>query len=355
MKAILREWIYAVTTFVVAFYFYSFIGYKGLEDFIQGGVLKDYFASDIWHIEIWITSLLLGTLFIFINKITDRPIFRKRSYGFNIFLKSILYFVSLIIIGRLVFYLFELFELISKEMLEDFLNQTSSKLVFSILLYCGVLIFFMNFMLTIRKKFGPRSMVHLFTGKYYHPRNEDIVFLFLDLKNSTSIAEKLGHEKYSKFIKQCVHELTPVIIKNKAIVYQYVGDEIVLYWPAKEGFKGEKCFKSFFEFCQILSIQKNNFQSNHGVAPTYKAGMDVGEVTLTEIGDIKREIAFHGDVLNTAARLEKKCNDYNEVLLISQYVLDRVQNQHLYDFKYLSELPLKGKTEQLKYYAVNQK
>ena len=80
--------------------------------------------------------------------------------------------------------------------------------------------------------------------------------------------------------------------------------------------------------------------------------MDVGIVTATEIGDIKREIAYHGDVLNTVARLEKKCNEFNEKLIITQHVIDQIQSNNGYNFKFLSDLPLRGKTENIKFYSV---
>jgi adenylate cyclase len=180
-----------------------------------------------------------------------------------------------------------------------------------------------------------------------------LVFLFLDLNDSTRIAEKLGHNQYSRFIKECIHELTPVIKKYKARVYQYVGDEVILYWNINEGTRRLNCLNSFFDFSEILDRQAGYFDSKYGEAPKFKAGMDSGIVTLTEIGDIKREIAFHGDVLNTAARLEKKCNEFDEHFIASQHIIDKVGTNHKYQFKLLSDLPLKGKTQSLKFYSVS--
>ncbi len=52
-----------------------------------------------------------------------------------------------------------------------------------------------------------------------------------------------------------------------------------------------------------------------------KAGITSGEVTATEIGVIKRSIAYHGDVLNTAARIQGECSKLNKELLISEEFL----------------------------------
>ena len=53
-------------------------------------------------------------------------------------------------------------------------------------------------------------------------------------------------------------------------------------------------------------------------APEFKAGLSEGKITVTEVGDIKREIAYHGEVLHTAARLEKMCNNLNQKLLVTE-------------------------------------
>ena len=134
--------------------------------------------------------------------------------------------------------------------------------------------------------------------------------------------------------------------------YQYVGDEVVLFWEKKEGFKKQNCLNAFFEFNSILRKQQDYFISKYGQTPEFKAGMDTGIVTATEIGDIKREIAFHGDVLNTASRLEKKCNEFKEKLIISQHVVDQILANNQYHFKFLSDIPLTGKIEIIKFYAV---
>ena len=170
-------------------------------------------------------------------------------------------------------------------------------------------------------------------------------------KFESSFTKKLGHDKYSSFLKECVHELTPIIQKYRARVYQYVGDEVILFWRKKEGFYQQNCLNAFFEFIDTIERRKDYYMSKYGVVPIFKAGMDAGVVTVTEIGDIKREIAFHGDVLNTTARLEKKCNEFNEKLIVAQHVVDHIQSNNNYKFKFLSDLPLKGKTENIKFYS----
>ncbi len=70
--------------------------------------------------------------------------------------------------------------------------------------------------------------------------------MFMDLKSSTSIAEKLGHIKYSSFIRDSFMDINYQLGAFNARVYQYVGDEIVLIWSFKENFKDLQCLDFFF-------------------------------------------------------------------------------------------------------------
>ena len=347
-----REWLIIVLAFIVVLYMYSLFSYFGVENYIKDSAIKDYFDSNIWHLEVILSGVLLGILFILIDQLTEKKIFRRKSFGFNIILKSTLYLVALVMVSVLIYQLFSFFELVTEEQLGLLLSLVSPGFLLSCLVYYASFVLLMNFILYINKKLGPGSLIDLLTGKYYHPKNEELIFLFIDLIGSTTLAEKLGHKKYSTFLKECVHELTPIIQKYNARVYQYVGDEVVLFWGKKEGLHQQNCLNAFFEFIANLKQHEDHFKSKYGEIPRFKAGMDSGVVTATEIGDIKREIAFHGDVLNTAARLEKKCNEFREKLIVTQNVANQMQPNDTYTFKFLSDLPLRGKTERIKFYSV---
>ena len=352
-NSFLRDWITSVIAWVSIIYFYGLITVFGFKTYFQKNPITEYIYSSVFHLEIILTGIILGTLFIAINRATELAGLRKRSFGLNILIRSILYFLSLLICTFLIYQMFSRLEIVTSKQFQYYQQYLLDfRYMLSVTAYIFFFIFLMNFVIQINKKFGPGVLFDLLRGKYYHPRNEHMVLLFIDLKSSTTISESLGHERYSQFIKECVHELTPVLIKNKASVYQYVGDEIVLHWKMKDGFEHLRCLDTFFEFKQRLDQRKYHFQDNYGVNPEFKAGMDAGEVTITEIGDLKREIAFHGDVLNTAARLEKKCNEYHRLLLVTENLVDRLPSSNGYKFEFLNDIPLRGKHEKVKFFAV---
>ncbi len=70
------------------------------------------------------------------------------------------------------------------------------------------------------------------------------------------------------------------------------------------------------------------------------------------MGEIKKELAYHGDVLNTAARIQGKCNEFKKRLLVSEPMKAVLENQHLFDFSGLGDVSLRGKARQVNLYGV---
>ena len=83
MRLIFRERLVIIVSFIIALYMYTLFTYFALETYLRAGVLKEYFESNIWHLEVILTGVLLGILFILINKLTDKQAIRKKSFGFN--------------------------------------------------------------------------------------------------------------------------------------------------------------------------------------------------------------------------------------------------------------------------------
>ena len=110
--------------------------------------------------------------------------------------------------------------------------------------------------------------------------------------------------------------MTDGIRSNCGSVYRYAGDEVVLSWPKKKGIEGGAAIRCFFAIRDYLDSRKDYYKSTYGVQPVFKAGVHVGWVTVAELGVLKREISYHGDTINTAARIEGCCNDLQRDLLI---------------------------------------
>lgn len=213
----------------------------------------------------------------------------------------------------------------------------------------GIVISFINQM---NNKFGPGVLIPLLLGKYLSPIKEERIFMFLDLESSTSIAEKLGHIKYSTLIRDCFLEINKATLSFQAEIYQYVGDEIVLTWIVNEDTKFLLPVDFFFECVRRFNTKKEYFMSEYGIVPKFKAGIHSGWVTGVEVGNIKRELAFHGDTINVASRIQHKCKEYNCDILISDSLEEKIEWTSPYTVNRHPRIELAGRQKPITVFEV---
>lgn len=220
-------------------------------------------------------------------------------------------------------------------------------------LFLGALIgnFALSVFHTLRAKIGYVDFGNLLIGRYRKPVDEERAFMFLDLKSSTTIAEQLGHRRYSRLIQDCFRDLTGTLLDTQAEVYQYVGDEAVLSWPVDVAAADGNCVKAYFQFAGMLERRRDYYQSEYGLVPLFKAGINLGQVTVVEVGVLKRAIVYHSDVLNTAARVQALCNEHDKTLLVTDAVKDKLTGAP-FRFEFVGDILLRGKTQPVGVYSV---
>ncbi|MGB4848662.1 MAG: adenylate/guanylate cyclase domain-containing protein [Saprospiraceae bacterium] len=205
----------------------------------------------------------------------------------------------------------------------------------------------------INDKYGPGNLGSFFMGRYFRPKREEHIFMFLDLRASTYIAQVLGEQQYFNFIKDVVRDVTPVILRHKGNIYQYVGDEVTVSWWMKSGLHKLNCIRCPIEARKVFNHRSSYYMAQYGVVPDFKAGLHCGPVMVGEIGVVKRDIAFSGEVVGTAARIQNRCNHLEVNLLISHDLKEllpwegsKLKPEHKGD------LLIKGKMENLPLYTV---
>jgi len=297
-------------------------------------------------------GIILGIAHSLLDLIFERRVFRAMSYGKLILIKGVFYSFLFILIA----YLTNFISFTISHGYIDFalyVKHVISVSFWPILFYVSLISILISITKQIDLKFGPGNLVNLLLGRFHKPRQDHRIFMFLDLKSSTTIAEKLGHIQFSRLIQDCFTDLT-IVRDYKADIYQYVGDEVVLSWSTAHGLENLNCIKAYFKFQNLLESRSSFYKKKYGFVPFFKAGLNVGDVTIAEVGQIKREIAFHGDTLNTAARIEGKCNDYNKSLLFSQPFKELIEDKKELPINVVGEIMLRGKAQPLKIYSIDE-
>jgi len=213
--------------------------------------------------------------------------------------------------------------LIEKEPLTTELGHHYYKIFQSSLFVSQMFRWFITFLITIliievNDKYSPGVFLDILAGRYLTPKNEKRTIMFIDLVDSTTIAEHLGHKKYFRFIRDFIYFISIALLENDGQIYQYVGDEVVVSWIVKKRNANRKCLQGLLDCKRLLQRNKNYFKKQYGIIPEFRAGIHTGEVTIGEIGVIKKDLAMSGDVMNTAARLRSATSELDQKVIISK-------------------------------------
>ncbi len=223
---------------------------------------------------------------------------------------------------------------------------------FVLVLYILVVYTLLVLFLQINHLLGEGVLWKFILGKYHQPREEERIFMFLDMKSSTTIAEQLGHVRFYALLNELFNEISQPVLQTKAEIYQYIGDEVVLTWQVEHGLENSNCLKTFFMFRESLTRNSENYFQNFGVKPEFKAGLHFGKVISAQIGDLKREIVYNGDVLNTAARIQKECNKYQRDFLVSGTLMNRLKQRNGFQWERIDAVTLRGKETEVELFSV---
>lgn len=298
-----------------------------------------------------ILGVMVAIVYTIIEFLFDKFLSKGLHLGLIILFKSFIYLLFLIFSLTFIAYLAEDYINV------DFPNQTGwwikNRIFWLVTAYFIICSLIFSFIRLANDKFGNGVILNMLIGHYRKPREVERIFMFLDLKSSTTHAENLGHIKYSNLIQDCLYYLNRIVKKHNAEIYQYVGDEAVLSWKFNKGMNEAHCINLFFDFDKNLKRHTKYYKNRYGLVPEFKAGIHAGKIVIAEVGTVKKELAYHGDVINTTARIQSQCNDYNESLLMSEELLDKLEFSRFYKSELIDNVLLKGKTKEYKIYAIH--
>lgn len=295
-------------------------------------------------------GVLIGVLYATLEFLVNKYLLKYISIGLGAFIQTVLVLAIVIFSSKFVLTIFaSIYQVPFDGTMGWWLRD---KTFWSLLMYIPFASFVFTLQVIISDRFGKETFFKTFLGYYLRPREENRIFMFLDLKGSTPIAEKIGHIKYSKLLQDCFYDLNEVAPRFKAEIYQYVGDEAVISWPKRKGIANLNCLRLFFEFQEKLDRKASYYEKKYGLKPEFKAGLHGGIVTAVEVGIIKKELAYHGDVVNTTARIQGVCNTYKEHFLVSKRLLNHLDTAAVFRTKDVGEVYLKGKAEMVEVWAV---
>ncbi len=210
-----------------------------------------------------------------------------------------------------------------------------------------------NFFSILNTLIGRHILGRLFIGMYRHPREVERVFMFIDINHSTTIAEQIGHRKFMSLVNDFLYDLTEAVLKTRGEIYKYVGDEAIITWKTRDAVARGNCIHCFLNIRKRIHQKAGYYQRNYGVIPEFKVGLHGGIAVTGELGYTRREIAYMGDVLNTAARIEEACKQYEEPMLVSESLAQQIDKSEGFRFKKVGAVTLRGKKQPIELVALD--
>jgi adenylate cyclase len=287
-----------------------------------------------------------------------RPRYRKLRFATILIFRMIFYLAVVSFSVLLVWMLNEarventpFFTLIREGRVKELILRTE---FIRILIFTSVVSILIIYISQLNYLLGQNVLLRYLSGKYYKPVVEERFFMFLDLTSSTTLAEQSRPIEYHTFLNNYFYDVDGPILKSKGEVFQYAGDQVVITWTLKAGRKKANCIKCFFRIKHKIESLEKVYKEKFGMVPKIKAGMHFGRVVVGEIGDSKKEIVYHGDVINTASRIQEECNVLHRSFLVSAEVLDFIDLPEKYSSEPLGEYLLKGKEQAVEIYSIEE-
>lgn len=174
-------------------------------------------------------------------------------------------------------------------------------------------------------QFASLSVVKsVYKGTYFYPRKERNIFLFVDVKSSSTIAEQINSEQYFGVINEFHINLETFVRYYRGTIYKYLGDGQIIVWPPN---LAEQAMKMVLHFMDDFSKVQNQVSEKYKVDLQFTAGLHYGDVTVSEIGHDHKEIGFWGDAVNTTQRIQEACKFCHAPFLMSEAFLNLVSSE----------------------------
>jgi adenylate cyclase len=326
----------------------SFVFYFNL---IKGGNDLGVRVSIYQFAFTWgIIGLIISTILIFYLK----PAFYSQPVWLAILIKLAITVALFFVIAFLLLMIY--FFIHYTKTLNDYFTSFFTKLVYtntfvSFMIDMGVMTLFSIVYLEVVDKYGPGMFWSMLSGEYHKPKIENRIFIFLDINESTTIAEDLGHERYFRMLRDFFNDITVPVLVNEGHIYQYVGDEVVVSWlnTPENKLKSLKFMRNTYYLLERLGTR---YQRRYHHEPKFKAGMHAGEVTAGFVGQIKKELVYSGDTMNTASRIRSMCNELNESYIVSEDFVNDLNQPFGYTISEIGKIELKGRVEPVKLFSV---
>ena len=181
-----------------------------------------------------------------------------------------------------------------------------------------------------------------------------MTFMFSDIRGFTPISEKYKGNPagLTKLINRFLTRMTDIIIKNGGTIDKFMGDCIMAFWnaPIDDPKHEENAVQAAIDMQKELIVLNKELETEGLPQINIGIGINTGEALVGNMGSSQRfDYSVIGDDVNLASRLESSSKTLGKTLVIGEKTVKGAK--HNYNFDYVDEITVKGKTEKIKVYT----
>lgn len=295
-------------------------------------------------------ALIIAPLMVCLIALFEFVVFtrnvRKRGFRIVLLLRILLYTVSivLVILGSLIFtrmirYDAHFIEIVQSSEFQDHLKYGDFK---TLIAYICVLVILTNFTMQMSRKMGQGVLLGFILGRYRKPREVKRFLMFVKMLDARWLAEQMGNKQYLQFVNEILYDITDKILQRGGFIMEYVDSEMLVSWKIRDGQSMANCLRMFFEICGVATREKLYYYEKYGSIPSFAGALHFGTVVLGEVGEVKSEIVYTGDAVNTTHRLLQHATGPGQ-LVVSQEALTYLHVPSIFKVNDLGPMVLRGK------------
>ncbi len=180
--------------------------------------------------------------------------------------------------------------------------------------------------------------------------SRDLSVLFSDIRNFTTISEKLKATELKAMLNDFFTPITGIIFENSGTIDKYVGDMVMAFWgaPLADPQHRNHAVNAALDMLKKVEALKPVFKAQGLPEVNIGVGINSGMMNVGDMGSTyRRAYTVIGDAVNLGSRLEGITKNYGVKLLIGEQTYDGLSG---FLCRQIDKVQVKGKDQPIRIY-----
>ncbi|HXH19840.1 MAG TPA: adenylate/guanylate cyclase domain-containing protein, partial [Chitinophagales bacterium] len=178
---------------------------------------------------------------------------------------------------------------------------------------------------------------------------KEMTVMFSDIRDFTSLSEKMTPEETFRFINDYLAVMEPLIIENNGFIDKYVGDGIMALFPNN----ADEALRSAISMVKTVDTFNNNRLKNKLKPVSIGIGLNTGTLMLGIIGGKNQvDTTVLSDTVNLSSRLEALTKTYGISLIISEHTCSSLADPQRYAIREIDSVTVRGMSRPVRLFEV---